>query len=128
MKSNNISTRKFIIKYGLILGAIWIIYYFIKYLVINSVYNDGGYIFSMITEIGLHILLAYPIYQYKLINNGFLTLIQALKIGMSIALIVSLIAGIYFIFVIKIIEPEEVLQRANDAKETMLNNNPDMSP
>ncbi len=128
MKNKIISIKKFILKYGLILGAIWVIYFFIKYLVTNSIYHKKDDLFSIILEIAIHTILVYPIYRYKLNNNGFLSLKQALKIGMSIALITYLICRIHFIVVNKIIEPKEMVQTLNNAREKMLIINPDTSP
>lgn len=126
-KSKSISTPKFILKYGLILGGIWIAYYFVKYLITDSIYAKSDDTLSNIIEIVLYLTLIYPVYRYKLMNNGFISLIQALKIAIGIAIIVSLIKGSYVTFIIKIVKPEEVLNRINKAQEAILENNPGMS-
>lgn len=109
MKTKSISTAKFIIKHGVILGILWILSFLLTYLINDSFYFRPDDVFAIIIEIILHISLAYPIYRYKKINNGFLSLKQALKIGTGIALITYSIAQTHLIVLHEFIKPEETI-------------------
>ncbi|GAA4277891.1 DUF4199 domain-containing protein [Aquimarina mytili] len=128
MEDTTISTKKFIFKYGIILGAIWVVYLFLWYTITGGVSLPSKNRLLSIIELVLHCSIIYPIYRYKLINNGFLNLKQAIKIGISIALIAYFINLTYFTITMKIAEQGEVIQSLNDAREKMLVNHPDMSP
>ncbi len=125
MNDKTISTPKFILKYGLILGIIWGIYFCIRFAT-DNVYTRNWFFSSM--ELVLYISLIYPIYLYKSFNKGILKLSEALKIGMGVSLIIGLIWIILSIVLEEIIQSEYIIQNLNDIREEMLINNPNMSP
>ncbi len=125
MKPNNISTQKFILKYGLILGIIGGIYFYIRFAT-DNVYTINWFFSSI--DLVLYISPVYPIYLYKSNNKGFLKLGEALKIGMGISLITTSILITLNIILIEIIQSEYIIQNLNDTREEILLNNPNMSP
>ncbi|GAA4277893.1 DUF4199 domain-containing protein [Aquimarina mytili] len=125
MKDTTISTKKFILKCGLILGVIWGIYFLIRFATDNLYYTEDWF-FSII-ELLLHFNLIFPIYLYKSFNKGILKLSEALKIGVAISLITGLMWTTYIVLV-EIIQPEFVIQTLNESKEKMLINKPNISP
>ncbi|WP_108808673.1 DUF4199 domain-containing protein [Aquimarina spinulae] len=108
MEETIISTKKYIVNYGLILGFIWVTYGLIRYLTNNITTNN---LILPIIELSIHIsIIIYSIYIYKSANHGFLKLGQALKIGFSVALIGISIQILWDILLLKVIAPELIDQ------------------
>ena len=115
MVETTISAKKHIFTYGLLIGAIWIIYGILR----NATgYGSTANLAFSAFELVLHItIISYSIYKYKAKNNGFLTLLQAIKIGLGIAIISALIVIIWDIIFISVIKPE-VLQKVMKTSNT----------
>ncbi len=111
MEETTISTKKYILTYGLILGVIWVIHGFFRHITDNrATSNWAFYIFELSLPISI---IVYGVYRYKSNNSGFLTLWQALKIGFGIALISTTIQTAWDIFLVKIISPETIQEIIN---------------
>ncbi len=125
MEDANISTKKHIINYGLILGILSVIMGVVTY--ITDGYAKQNWIQ---TVIGLAILIGvivYGIKAYKVANSGFLKLGEAIKIGLGIALIGGIIAVVWTILLMTLIEPD-ITNQINEAQhEQMIERFPDMS-
>ncbi|WP_438422890.1 DUF4199 domain-containing protein [Aquimarina macrocephali] len=118
MEETTISTKKNILNYGLILGLTWVVYGLIRHITDNRTSTSWGIV---IIELFIHVtIIVYGIYTYKRANNGFLKLSQALKIGLGVALIATIIYVIWDIFLLKIISPEtmyELIKSSNQLSE-----------
>lgn len=125
MKEATISSRKFIIKYGLILGVISTIYGIFLYVTDNVA--SRNWIFAVVSGIILISVIIYGIHAYKITNNGFLKLSIALKIGVGIALIGGVISIIWNVILTSIIEPDMMSQIFDMQREEMMKRNPDLS-
>ncbi len=125
MEKENISSKKYILTYGVILGIISIIYGIILYLTNNS--TNRNWIFALISSVILCSTIIYGIYLYRLANDGFLTLKSALKTGIGIALIGGIIAIIWEVFLMNIIDPNMIDLILNMKQEKLINSNPSMS-
>ncbi|WP_281987422.1 DUF4199 domain-containing protein [Aquimarina aggregata] len=126
MAETNISTKKVIVKYGLTMGVLWVIYGITRHF---SHYDEtiGNWLFSTI-EISIYIsLIIYAIYSYKVLNGGFLGLSKAIKIGIGIALIGGIMTFVWNITLYKIIEPNMLNQILEIKREEMIASNPDKS-
>ncbi|WP_271766394.1 DUF4199 domain-containing protein [Aquimarina algiphila] len=118
MENDQTSTKKIIIKYGLILGLTWVIYGFIRYITDNRT-SIGWEI--VIIELFIYVtIIAYGIYKYKHANSGFLKLSQALKIGSGVALITAIIYNMWDIFLLKIISPETMYQMISSFEKSSI--------
>ncbi len=116
MKETTISTTKFILTYGIILGVIWIIYGLFRHITGNRATSNWA---STIFELSLHIgIIVYAIYKYKLNNDSFLTLWQALKIGFGIAFISTVMQTIGDIFFVEVISPETIQEIVNSTDQS----------
>lgn len=104
--------------YGLSLGLIWAIYGLIRHITDNRASTSWGIV---IIELLIHVtIIISSFYVYKLANNGFSKLNQALKIGLRVALIATIIYIISDIFLLKIISPEtmyELIKSSNQLSE-----------
>lgn len=126
-KRKNISTPKFILKYGVIWGGIWAIYFCIRF-ASDNLYHDSNNWFFYIIEIVLNLCIICPIYKYKSLNHGALKLSDALKIGVGVSFIIQLIYMICTIVVEEIIPSEYIMQFSTKIQEKLLINNPNMTP
>ncbi|MCK8520815.1 DUF4199 domain-containing protein [Aquimarina sp. D1M17] len=115
MVETTISIKKFIIKYGLILGVFLIIYGYVSYITENR--TTTNWVFSAINLSLFIIVTLLGIYKYKLASNGFLKLSQAFIIGVGISLIGSIIYIIWDIFLLKILAPD-ILDRLVELNKT----------
>ncbi|MDY8137231.1 DUF4199 domain-containing protein [Aquimarina sp. 2201CG5-10] len=104
MEKTTISTKKCILKYGVILGIVLIIYDIILYITGNSI--NKNWIKPIIELTILTSIIIYGIYVFKSRNQGFLKLGQALKIGIGIALIGGLVPFIWNFLLLNVIDPD----------------------
>ncbi|WP_271766397.1 DUF4199 domain-containing protein [Aquimarina algiphila] len=113
MENNKAPTKKIIIKYGVLFGIIQVTYSIIRYLTGYTV-SVSGNLFLIPIELSIHIgMVSYGIHSFKLSNNHFLKLGQALKVGFSIALIGAGIQILWDIFFLKVMSPETMYQLIN---------------
>ncbi|WP_024771043.1 DUF4199 domain-containing protein [Aquimarina macrocephali] len=125
METNDISTKKYIIKYGLISGIAWIALGIIRYLTIGT--SDSHWLFSII-ELVIHITpIFFGIREYRLANSGFLKYGAALKIGFCIALIGCFISIIWDVLLLNLIEPNMMNQRLESQRQQMILDNPGLT-
>ncbi|WP_109300217.1 DUF4199 domain-containing protein [Aquimarina sp. AU474] len=111
MKKTTISTKKHVLKHGFILGVMWVVYGFIRHLTNNITTNNWA--LSLI-ELSIYIgAIVFGIYTYKSLNNGFLKLGQALKVGLGIVLISTGIQILWDIILFKILAPDILDQLIN---------------
>ncbi|WP_271766386.1 DUF4199 domain-containing protein [Aquimarina algiphila] len=125
MKSNNSPSKSIIIKYGVVLGIISIIYGIVLYITGNMI--NASPIQGIVDLALLICVITYGIYGYKIANKGFLELRKALKIGVTIAIIGALILIIWFFLLMKVIEPEIINQIVDVQYKKMIHRNPNIS-
>ncbi|NER12002.1 DUF4199 family protein [Leptobacterium flavescens] len=97
-------TRKFSINYGLLLGGINIV--FAIMLAVMELHYQRDISQQIIGVVILAAVIGIAIYQFKKANASFLSLGQAIKIGLGVALIASLMIIVYSIIYTSFIEPE----------------------
>lgn len=108
MKSKSIPSKKYILKYGVLFGIASIIFSLTSYLTGN--YTDQGVFhliilfFITITSIIAGLLI------FKKNNNGYMSLGEALKISIGISLLGGLMAILWKVLLIKVIDPEIITQ------------------
>ncbi|MDX5586305.1 MAG: DUF4199 domain-containing protein [Aureibaculum sp.] len=105
------SKRKIMINYGLLLAFLSILISVANY-AIGDTYNPHWAI-NVVSVIIMIVILVLGIKKLKEINEGYLSLGEALKTGIGIALLAALIFVIYFYVFAKFIEPE-FINRTNE--------------
>lgn len=104
MTTNAPQIRSYAYKYGLIYGAITIVFSLMLH------YMDQTYSGSNFPQIFGYVLLAvliiWAIIAFRKDNEGKLRVRQAVKIGTSTALVSGLITVLYIIFFANVIEPD----------------------
>lgn len=117
MEENQPKTGKFALTYGLLLGAISVIFTFMLYTMDMHYQNEWPVIVISIA-ISLTILIIGML-QFKKANNGFMSFGQALKVGVGISLIGGVIAIIFMLILGNFIDPE-MLEKSLDFQKAKL--------
>lgn len=125
MKNQNITPAKVALSFGVLLGGVSVIFGLILYALEMHYQNDKttsliGYSFL----IGIIIL---GMVYFRQNNNGFLMLSDALKTGVGIALISSLIVSLYTIVLTQYVDPEFLDKAIEFQKQKILLDNPEIS-
>ncbi|MGB0896839.1 MAG: DUF4199 domain-containing protein [Flavobacteriaceae bacterium] len=125
MENNTNSTKNIALNYGLTLGFTTILISVITY--IMDMPLETGWISGLLGIVVMIALIVLGIKKYKTGNGGFISLSQALKVGIAIALIGGIIGSIYQLVFLSYIDPE-YLSRVQELQiEQALENNPEMS-
>lgn len=126
METKQLSTGQAALMYGIILGVISVAFSIILY-VMDLAY-ERNWATTVVSVLMIVILIAIGIYQYKISNNGLITLSQALKVGIGVALIGGIFGLIYLAVLTNFIEPNFWDTTFERAKPEMLAQNPKMTP
>ncbi len=117
METISPKTSQFAIRYGLILGTISVIFGIILYSMDMHYQQDWKVgVVSMIIMIAV---IFWGLSEYKKANRGFLSLSQALKIGVGISLISGIIGIVYQQLLMHVIDPE-FMQKSMDFQKMMM--------
>src|SRR5690606_22794007 len=65
-------------------------------------------------------MIVYGIKAYKTENSGFLTLSQALKVGLAISLVAGLISVVFNYFFMNYIDPDFIQKSLDFSREQMI--------
>ena len=125
MENQKKTTAKTALNFGLLLGAISVVFGFILYSLDIHYQQD-----SSTSIIGYAIMIAIiliGIIQFKNSNEGYVSLSEALKTGVGTALVSSIIVCFYTFFMIKYLDPEFLDKSIEYQKEKMLQENPEIS-
>lgn len=125
MENEKASSKKIIINYGILLSILSVLLGVIMY--VTNAYTNPHWIYSVITLLILVGTIRYGIKAYKNINNGYLILMDAIKVGIGIALIGGIIAAIWSLTVTTVIEPDYTQQVLEVQREKMIEQYPDFS-
>ncbi|MDC1031797.1 DUF4199 domain-containing protein, partial [Flavobacteriaceae bacterium] len=103
MENQQSSIKSIMITYGLILGGISVVFQLMLFFLDMHYQQPPAVgIVSIIIMIGL---LVYAFIQYKKENGGFLSLSEALKIGLGISLISAIIGIVYSFVLTEVLDP-----------------------
>ncbi|WP_456378223.1 DUF4199 domain-containing protein [Lutibacter sp.] len=125
MENQTTTPKQIMLNYGLILGFTGILLN-VALFAMGKTYDPHW----SIAIIGIAITIAIivmGIKKLKEVNGGFLSLGEALKIGLGIALISGLIGVVYTLIFTNYIEPEYFTRMAEVQEQKMLEQNPNLS-
>lgn len=125
METQKAESKKHILSYGLLLGVLSLVLGVIMY-VTNS-YLKPSFVYSIIGFLILITCISLGIKAFKKDNNGYLSLSDALKIGMGVALIGGIIGAIWILLLTQVLEPDYMSQMAEVQRQTMAERFPDMT-
>lgn len=125
MKFQQAKANKFVLNYGITLGVIMVTIGVIMY-VTNNHFNPH-WLFSIISFAAFIGLIFLGIKAYKAENNGFLSLGEAVKVGVGIALIAGIFSATWAYILSTYIEPNYFTQMAEVQQEQLLEHTPEMT-
>ena len=124
MENQQIKTGSFALKYGALLGGIGITFGIM--LVVMELHYEQSW---AVTAVNIAIMIAaiiIGIYQFKKANGDYLSLSQALKVGIGVALVAAILNIIYMLILTNVIEPDFWDKSLEIGKSVMLEKNPNM--
>ncbi len=124
MENQDLS-KNIMLKCGLFLGLALVILHVANY-AFGDIYEQS----PIVGIIGYALFIGFivkGIRDYKTVNNGFLKIGEAIKIGLGVALIAGIIISIYQFILMTYLEPEYIAKAAEVQERIMLETRPDMS-
>ncbi|MET1259768.1 MAG: DUF4199 domain-containing protein [Flavobacteriaceae bacterium] len=118
-------TGKFSLNYGALLGLVGIVFGFMLYSA--DMHYEQGWEINAINLVIMAGIIIFGIAQFRKANAGYLTLGQAMKVGLGIALVGFVIGIIYQMIFINVIEPEFMDNMMEIRKAEMIAQNPNMT-
>lgn len=118
-------TSKHAINFGILLGVVSVAFSVILY-VLNKQF-EGGWFVGLISFAITTVIIGLAFSQFKKENHGWLSLSEALKLGLGAALIAGLISAIYQLVLTQVIDPEYMNKLADFQYQKMIETNPDMT-
>ena len=125
MEHQKPTAGKFSLNYGVLLGLLMVCISVVTY--VTGMALEGAQWPNIIYYIAFPIVVIYAISQYKKANANTLSLGDAIKVGLVVAIISALVFVVYGLLFNYVIDPEFTQQAIEVAKEKMLEN-PNMSP
>lgn len=124
MNTKNPSLKSIIITYGLLLGGISVVFQLMLFFLDMHYKNDTtAGIVSLVIMIGI---MLYAFIQYRKSNEGFLSLGEALKMGIGIALVSALIGVVYTQILMNVLDPDTMQKQMELSMETLKAENPEI--
>lgn len=123
--SPSLSTGKFSIPYGVVLGLIIAILAAGMY--VSGMVDTGEQWPVYIYYLFFPFYIGYSVFEYRKKNNGFLSLKDAMKVGVSVALVGGIVYGIYNLIFMYVLEPGTVDKVLVIAEEKMREQSPTMT-
>lgn len=124
METQEVSVKKIALNYGVYLALLSIAVSVIAYVTDNHI--DRPWWVSVLSTLVMVGVIVYGIKAFKHDNSGFLSLGEALKVGLAISLIAGIIGAIFNYVFVTVIEPDFVTQMLDMTREQMIEQNPDM--
>ncbi len=125
MEKTSPSVKQIALNYGILLALISIVLQVITYVTDN--YLDRPWWSSLLSFLIMLGVIVYGLKAYKEGNHGYLSLGEALKVGLAISLIAGILGAIFNYIFITFIEPEFVNQMLDLTRENMIAQNPNMT-
>jgi hypothetical protein len=125
METPQASVKKIALNYGLILALASILIQVISYVTNNHI--DQPWWITVASTIISVAIYVYALKAFRKDNGGFMSLGQALKVGLAAAVISGIIYAVYFYLFTTVIEPDFMQQTLEFRNEQMLEQNPNMT-
>ena len=124
MPNQNSSLKSNIITYGIILGSISVVFQLMLFFLDMHYKNDStaGIVALLITS-GV---IVYSFIVFKKNNEGFMTLSEALKIGLGVSLISAIIGIIYTQLLVNFLDPDTMQKSLELSIDNMRAQNPEI--
>ncbi len=125
MESQQKPTNKIMLNYGVILGIVLILINVIIY-AMGMIY-DQDWKTGSIGIIAMIAVIFAGIKKFREFNDGFLSIGNALKTGLGIAIIGAIVSLVYTLIFMNFIEPEFIANTMAGAEQKMIEQNPNLT-
>ena len=125
METQSKSIKKIALNYGILLALLSIVLQVISYVL--DVHIDRPWWLSIVQLLVSIAVIVYGIKAFKIANADFLSIGQALKTGLAISLVASIIAVVFNYIFMNFIDPDFVQKTLEFSREQMIENYPDMT-
>ncbi|MBT0608151.1 DUF4199 domain-containing protein [Aequorivita echinoideorum] len=125
METQSPSIKKIALNFGLLLALLSIVLQVIAFVVDAHIERPW---WLTVLQLGISIsIIVYALKIFKQGNSGYLTLGQAIKIGLAISVIAGIVAVLFNFIFINYIDPEFVAKTMDYSREQMIEQNPNMT-
>jgi hypothetical protein len=125
METEKGSVKKVAMQYGLILGLVSVLLSVIVY-ALGQTYEQPWWQ-SLLSFVIMLSCIIYALKAFKESNGGFLSLGEALKVGLATALIAGIIGVLFNMLFVTVIEPDFAANIVEKASSDMVEQNPNMT-
>ncbi|PCJ93395.1 MAG: DUF4199 domain-containing protein [Flavobacteriaceae bacterium] len=125
MEEIQIKPKKIILTYGTLLGIILIVFSLMLFSM--DMQYERGFAVQGVQFLFIIAAAVIGVVQFKKVNEGFLKLSEALKIGAGVALIGGIIGTLYFLVFSNFIEPDFMVNSYEIGKQQALEANPKLT-
>lgn len=125
METQKASVKKIALNYGILLALISIVLNVFSWVTNNHI--DMPWWLQLTGLLIMIAVIVYGLKAFKSENEGFLSLTEAIKVGLAISLISGIISSIYNYIFATYIEPEYVSQVLDFKMEEIISENPEMT-
>lgn len=125
MDTQKASLKKIALNYGLLLGLASIALSVITY--VMGVHLERPWWTSVLGILIMVVFIVYGLKAFKQDNGGFLSLGEAIKVGLAISVIAGILGALYNVLFVTVIEPDFVTQMLEVTREQMIEQNPSMT-
>ena len=125
MEAHKAKASKFVLNYGLILGLILVVLGVIMYVL--DYHLQPHWSFMVLTLIVFIAVVTYGIKAYKKENGGFLSIGDAIKVAVGIALVAAILSGIWVLLLSTVLEPDFMEQAIELERQKAFANNPSLT-
>ena len=124
MDTQTPSIKSTIITFGVILGSISVAFQLMLFFLDMHYKNDSTA--GIVSLIIMIVVLLYSFISFKKQNEGFLSLSEALKIGIGVSLVSALIGIVYTQILVNFLDPDTMKKSLELSMDTMRAENPEM--
>jgi hypothetical protein len=125
METQTASVKKTAYNFGIILALASILLQVISY--VTNTHLDQPFWLKASGFLLTVAIIVYAIKTFKTSNSGFLSLSEALKVGLAVSVISAIIYAIYFYLFCTAIEPNYIADIMDLENSKMIENNPNMT-
>ncbi|MDF0716309.1 DUF4199 domain-containing protein [Muricauda sp. 334s03] len=125
MEEQQPKTGKFALNYGLLLGVIGVVFGVMLYT--QKMHYETSTAVIVISIVLLAAIIFVGVNAFKKANGGYLSISEALKIGVGIALVGAIISLLYQFVLTNYIEPDFMDKAMEIAKPKAMAQNPNMT-
>lgn len=116
---------KFALNYGLLLGAVGIVFILMLYSL--DMHYQGGMMVAGVSIVMTIVVMAIGMIQFKKANGGFMSFGQGLKVGVGIGLVGGIVGIIFNQIMTGIIDPQ-MMEKAMEYQRGLLLETPGLTP